>query len=422
MSKQAKVVVVGSGGREHALAWKLSASESVKKIFCLPGNGGTALAAKCQNVAIEINDFKGIVDFCRQNKVDLVVIGPDNPLADGIVDYLRDHDIRVFGPRKESARLEWSKAYAKRFMTECGLPTAQYAICASFDEAREVVRTHEWARVIKADGLALGKGVFVCDNEAEAITALNAVFHEKRFGAAGQRVVIEEKLDGEELSLLLLCDGNTFLPLQACQDHKRRFDEDKGPNTGGMGAYSPVRLYDECAAEIEEKVLAPLKLALLKGKLDYQGVLYLGLMVSRSKAGDKGTSRFSPYVLEFNARFGDPETQAVLPRMRSDLYPLLYACTEGNLKEQSIDWAAEAACCVVAVAKSYPESSSKGKALTVGDLPPGAMLFHAGTKLEGGQVVTNGGRVLAATALAPTMEGAKALAYRALDSVSFEDM
>lgn len=416
-----KILVVGSGGREHALCWKLAHSSLTDTVFCAPGNGGTAKETKTVNIVIPASNFAELAQFSLDNKVDLVVVGPDNPLAEGIVDFMQKKGLRVFGPTKEAARLEWSKAYAKQFMGTLGLPTARYVICESHAQAQEAVKNNTWAQVVKVDGLALGKGVFVCDTATDITQALDSIFREQKFGKAGNRVVLEEKLIGEELSLLLLCDGKRFIELPACQDHKRRFDDDKGPNTGGMGAYSPVELYDRYKDDIESSILEPLSEALTNGTLAYQGVLYLGLLIGTPFRG-AANSPAKPYLLEFNARFGDPEAQALIPRMKSDLLPVLWACTEEALDSVNIEWSGDASCCVVATAKSYPDSSSKGEPITIERLPSQAFLFEAGTNNLNGTTVTNGGRILSVTGLAPSMELARQVAYAALQNISFTDM
>lgn len=406
-----KILVIGSGGREHALCWKIAQSNHVEKVFCAPGNGGTAQESKCENVPIGVMDFPAIEKFAIENKVDLVVVGPDNPLAEGIVDTLEKANLRVFGPTKEQAKLEWSKAHSKRFMDRLGLPTARYVVCNSYEEAKKAVTENPWAQVVKVDGLALGKGVFVCDNEAEVLSALEQIFGAKTFGSAGETVLLEEKIVGEELSLLMLSDGKHLVQMAPCQDHKRRFDGDKGPNTGGMGAYSPVELYDRYQSQIESKIVEPLQKALSSGALSFKGVLYAGIIVSES----------GPELLEFNARFGDPETQAMMPRLKSDLLEALWACTSGELKQIKMDWSADSSCCVVAVAEQYPTSSSKGEEIKSGR-HPNTVLYQAGTKFIDGKVVTDGGRVLAVVATAPSMEEAAKTCYAALESVSFKGM
>jgi phosphoribosylamine---glycine ligase len=416
-----KVAVIGGGGREHAICWKLAQSNFVKEIYCLPGNGGTAGVEKVKNEDIAVSDFAAIADFCTSKKIDLVVVGPDNPIADGIVDYLQGRSLRVFGPLKQAAKLESSKVFAKDFMVRNRIPTAKYLVAENYDEALNLVREHPWARVIKADGLALGKGVFVCDSVEECEEALAAIFKERRFGEAGKVVALEEKLSGEEISLLAFCDGSRLSLMPASQDHKRRFDGDKGPNTGGMGAYSPVELYNRCKSEIEEQVLEPIRKALVARDLVYQGVLYIGLMVETREV--EGQKVYQPYVLEFNARFGDPETQAILPLLESDLLPVLWACTEGRLHKVEVNWHKQASCCVVAVTKEYPEQSSKGEPIETGWLgEPGIVIFQAGTKLDGTNLVTSGGRILSSTGLAPTLEEAVQKAYSGLGSIQFKTM
>lgn len=411
-----KVMVVGGGGREHAICWKLSHSPLVQSIYCAPGNGGTALADKTENINLAVSDFAGIAEFARNKKIDLVVIGPDDPLADGIVDHLQAEGLRVFGPCKQLAQIEASKAFSKNFMLEHGLPTAQFLVAGSAEEAQKILADHDWARVIKADGLALGKGVFVCDNRQECDEAINAIFKENKFGKAGSRAVLEERLVGEEISLLMFADGKQVVPMPASQDHKRRFDGDCGPNTGGMGAYSPVDLYEQAKDAIQEEVLVPIQKAMQSGSFPFKGVLYAGLLVVQ----ENGRPR--PYVLEFNARFGDPETQVLLPLLRSDLLPILWACTEGALDQVQVEWSGGAACCVVASAAAYPEQSSRGEEISLGDFVEDSVAFHAGTQIKDGKLLTNGGRVLAVTATGANLTEAVDKAYRGIKAVSFKDM
>ena len=413
-----KLLVVGAGGREHALCWKLAQSESVGKIYCTPGNGGTAQEAKTENVPIDSLDFPALSQFCLAEKIDLVVVGPDNPLAEGIVDALAGKGIRVFGPSKQAARLEWSKSYAKEFLVGQGIPTARHVIARSLEEGQRLIKQHDWARVVKVDGLALGKGVFVCDTEAQAEAALQEIFTANKFGAAGGTVVLEEKIIGEELSLLLLCDGKRFVELESSQDHKRRFDDDQGPNTGGMGAYSPVPLYAQHRSTIEKTIITPLSQALTQGKLAYQGLLYVGIIVGKTAS----ESSSIPRVLEFNARFGDPEAQAILPRLRSDLLPALWAATEGKLDEVELNWTDQPSCCVVAVTRTYPEKSAKGDEIHLTELPDHCAVFHSGTQKIDGKLVTAGGRILCVTALGSDRESAAQKAYQALASIKFDQM
>lgn len=420
--KKMRLLVIGSGGREHALCWKLARSSKVDRIFCAPGNGGTQQEEKTTNVPIAVSDFGEIAVFCHENKVDLVIVGPDNPLAEGIVDHLQEERIRVFGPTKEQAKLEWSKAHAKEFMTRVNLPTARYLTCHSFADAQKAVRENDWARVVKVDGLALGKGVFVCQSLDESLSALKTIFQDKSFGAAGECVVIEERIEGAELSLLMLTDGRTVLVLEPSQDYKRRFDRDEGPNTGGMGAYSPVDLYTCCKDAIDKDIVQPIKDALKNQQLDFMGVLYAGIMLVGSQEDIRTGRNLRPTLLEFNARFGDPETQALLPRLDSDLLPALWACTTGELDKVELEWSSDSSCCVVAVAEGYPKLSSKDKPLTIAKPEGSCFIFHAGTKSADGQVMTNGGRILSVVATAPSMESAAALSYQALEGISFEGL
>ena len=423
ISSNASVLVVGGGGREHALCWKLGQSPLVAKIYCAPGNGGTALESKVENIDIAVGDFERLIAFARQKEIDLTVIGPDNPLSDGIVDSFRAANLRVFGPTRESAKLEWSKAFAKQFMSDIGIPTPRFLICETYDEAVAALRKNSWARVIKADGLALGKGVFVCDTESECLEALNQIFLKKAFGTAGDRVLLEEKIAGFEISLLMFCDGKTLLPMPASQDHKRRFEGDLGPNTGGMGVYAPMPGYDSYKAEIESNVIEPLRQALSSGKLEFTGIIYAGIIYGiNPDDASSGKSKPKAQVLEFNARFGDPETQALMPLLDSDLYEILYSCTNATLSEADVIWSKASSCCVVASSKTYPESSSKGKEIAIGNLPEKTVIFHAGTVYDGDKLRTNGGRVLAVNAVRSTLQEARDVAYTALKEVGFEDM
>jgi len=427
-----KIMIVGGGGREHALAWKLEQSADVDSLICVPGNGGTATMnpARVKNAAYPVSDFAGIASLAKAEKVDLIVIGPDNPLADGIVDFLQEQGLNVFGPSREQAKLEWSKTYAKVRMQELGLPSARFYSTGSHEDALQFLRRPEnnWARVIKADGLALGKGVFVCDTLAQCEEALTLIFG-GGFGAAGEIVVMEERLAGEELSLLCVSDGKTLLELGCAQDHKRRFAGDTGPNTGGMGAYTPVPLYENenVASRIRNEVLKPIQAALGDGRLSFKGVLFIGLMVDSSGA---------PYILEFNARLGDPETQAILPRLQSDLLPLLMACTRGTLAQEKLSWSPLHSMCVAVVAKDYPAKSSNDELITLdadlqADLPAGsssakAVVFHAGTKIRNDAhltdngLVTAGGRIFSVVGLGSTMAVARQAAHDAIDKIHFQ--
>lgn len=406
---QLDVLVVGSGGREHALVWKIGKSPLVGRVYCAPGNGGTASESKSENVDIAVGEFDKLSQFALERKVGLVVIGPDNPLADGIVDHMHAHGLKVFGPDKQAAKLEASKSYAKQKITELGIPTARFGVFKNKAEALQFASSNDWARVVKEDGLALGKGVVVCDSIEEVEQALERMFPQSQ---DNNIVVVEEKLAGEELSLFLVLDGKNSLTLAASQDHKRRLDGDKGPNTGGMGAYSPVPLYETNKQVIDEKVVHPIVEALVDGRLNYKGVLFIGIMMANGV----------PYVLEFNARFGDPETQALLPRLKSDIVPLLLASVEGTLPTVKLEWDSRFSCCVVACADIYPEGSSKGKPITLGPLPEDTHLFQAGTTVKDGVITTNGGRVLSVVALDDEPQLAQEKAYQALRTVSFDGM
>lgn len=413
-----KLLVVGNGGREHALCWKLARSKRVGHVYCAPGNGGTAKEGKCSNVAIDSMDFQALAQFSSAEKIDLVVIGPENLLANGIVDFLTAKRLRVFGPTKEEAKLEWSKSFAKDFMTRHRIPTPRFVVADGLEEADQKIKDCDWARVVKADGLALGKGVFVCSSEQEVRRALNEIFTENKFGSAGKRVLLEEKVIGEELSLLLLSDGKRLVELAPSQDHKRRFDGDTGPNTGGMGAYSPVPLYERYRTVIKETILAPLQRSLADRSFTYKGLLYVGIIVGRTDE----KSAEQAQVIEFNSRFGDPEAQAILPRMTSDLLEALWAVTEGRLDDIELTWTNEPSCCVVAVTRSYPDKSAKDDEIELPALPKNCFLFQAGTVIKNDKPVTAGGRILSVTGLASSLEKAAADAYAVLSATKFKDL
>lgn len=411
-----KVLVVGSGGREHALAWKLLQSPRVQQVTCVPGNGGTALMKRCQNLALGVNDFEGIARFALVNGVSLVVVGPEVPLAAGITDFLMDQGVMVFGPTRAGAQIEASKAWAKELMLEARIPTARSAVFSDEKAAQAYVRSQGVPIVIKADGLAAGKGVTVATTLADAAEAIAAVMG-GQFGEAGNQIVIEECLTGQEVSVLALTDGLTIRPLLPAQDHKRIGDGDTGPNTGGMGAYAPAPIVTpELMERIQTEILEPAIAALRKRKIDYRGVLYAGLMIT--PAGD-------PQVIEFNCRFGDPETQAVLPLLDTPLEDLLLACAQQRLGDMPpIAWKPGAATCVVVAADGYPGSYQKGNPITGIDAAEaqGAVVFHAGTQLKQQALVTDGGRVLGVTAVGETFDSAIANAYAAVHSIHFDGM
>lgn len=410
-----KILVVGNGGREHALAWKLLQSPQVEQVFVAPGNGGTAIMEKCQNVPLVVEDFAGISSFAQENKISLVVVGPEVPLALGITDALQSQNIPVFGPSKAGAQIEASKAWAKALMEEAGIPTAKSATFTDAEAAKAYIAEQGAPIVVKADGLAAGKGVIVAQTVEEAQTAISTIF-EQEIGKSSDSsitLVIEECLIGEEASVLALTDGVTIRPLIPAQDHKRIGEGDTGPNTGGMGAYAPAplvtaSLMDRIKREVLERAIATLK----KRQIDYRGVLYAGLMIS-----PQGELK----VLEFNCRFGDPETQAVLPLLETPLEELMLACVEQRLGEMPpISWKSGACVCVVMSSAGYPGDYPKGKEIT-GISPAestGAVVFHAGTKF-GETLVTDGGRVLGVTAIGENISSAKALAYKAVDKIQF---
>jgi phosphoribosylamine--glycine ligase len=407
-----KILVIGGGGREHALVWKLKQSPGVGPIFCAPGNAGTAETA--ENVAIPATDLPELLRFAKQNDIALTVIGPDDPLALGIVDLFESEKLRVFGPTKSAARLESSKIFAKELMRAQKIPTAQARTFSDSDEALDYCERVEFPVVIKADGLALGKGVIVASDLPSARSTIEAMMKEGRFGEAGRRIVIEEFLHGTECSLHALVDGKNYRLLESARDHKRVFDGDQGPNTGGMGAFSPANNWDlGLQSQFETAILRPLLRGLEQAGITYRGLLYPGLMITASGAR----------VLEFNCRFGDPETQALLPRMKSDLLSLLEATIDGKIDNYSIDWDERAAVTVVLASGGYPGIYETGKPISGLDDATkldAVQLFHAGTKRASGQVVSSGGRVLAVTALGSTFKAARNRAYEAVARVHFE--
>ncbi|MEK6942231.1 MAG: phosphoribosylamine--glycine ligase [archaeon] len=408
-----KILVIGSGGREHALAWKMSKSQTVSKIYCAPGNAGTAQIA--QNVEIQAENIPALLEFALKEKIDLTVVGPEGPLAKGIVDEFQKQGQKIFGPTKAAAMIESSKIYAKELMKKTGVPTAGYRIISNIDEAIEFAQNHE-KTVVKADGLAAGKGVFVCSTKQEMLAAANMFLQEKIFGETSGKIIIEEFLEGEEASVLAFCDGDTAKLMVPSQDHKRAFDGDNGPNTGGMGAYAPTPIVPEkMQKEIEREIFLPVLLELKKRQTPFTGVLYAGLMISKGK----------PFVLEFNARFGDPETQAILPLLETDLVKIMLSCTNKTLAGQKIEWNKKTAACVVIASGGYPQNFEKGKTISglneAGKID-GAIVFHAGTKKENGKIVSNGGRVLGVTAIAGTVFESVQKAYNAVEKISFENM
>ncbi|KAB8320170.1 phosphoribosylamine--glycine ligase [Tolypothrix campylonemoides VB511288] len=411
-----KVLVVGNGGREHALAWKLLQSKQIEQVVCAPGNGGTAGIKGCQNLPLAVDDFEGISQFAQNEGISLVVVGPEVPLAKGITDYLNSKGLKVFGPTRAGAQIEASKAWAKALMQEAGIPTAQAAVFTEAAAAKSYVKAQGAPIVVKADGLAAGKGVIVAETVEQAQAAIDAMFGGE-FGSAGKFVVIEECLIGEEVSVLALTDGLTIRPLQPAQDHKRIGEGDTGENTGGMGAYAPAPIATkEVMARIQKEVLEKAIAALKAKGIDYRGVLYAGLMM---------TPQGDFKVLEFNCRFGDPETQVVLPLLETPLEELILACVEQRLAEMPpIAWKQGAAVTVVAASGGYPGAYEKGKVITGIEQAEalGTTVFHAGTNLNQEQLLTDGGRVLNVTAAGETFDQALAQAYAGIQCIHFEGM
>ena len=407
-----KILVVGGGGREHALVWKIAQSPLVKKIYCAPGNPGIAQHAEC--VPLNADDIIGIMQFVREKRIDLTVVGPEGPLTRGISDELTGKGFKVFGPTAACAELEGSKVFCKRLMHKHAIPTGEFRVFEDAHDAHAHVDAVGAPIVVKADGLAKGKGVIVCSTVAEAHEAVRRITEERIFGKAGDRVIIEECLRGEEVSVLAITDSRTIIPLEPAQDHKPVYDGDKGPNTGGMGAYSPVpRLTPSLREEVESKVLVRAVHAMRSDGRRYQGVLYAGLMITAN----------GPQVLEFNCRWGDPEAQPLLMRMKSDIVPLLLGAAERTLSKVTVEWDPRAAVCVVMASGGYPGAYEKGKPIegleAAGKLDD-VMVFHAGTARSGGRVVTNGGRVLGVTALGDGIAEARNRAYEAVERIRWD--
>jgi len=406
------VLLIGSGGREHAIAWKLSQSGALGKLYIAPGNAGTAQCG--QNVAIKDNDVPALVDFARENRIGLVVVGPEDPLAAGVVDALEAVGIKAFGPSKAAAQLEADKAFAKQIMRACSVSTAEARVFDRFSDAKAYIASRDEPVVVKAAGLAKGKGVIVCDDPADAILAAEKIMVDRIFGSAGDKVIVEDKLLGEEASILAFVDGRNIYLMESAQDHKPIGDGDTGPNTGGMGAYSPAPIVnDDMMNRIGREILVPIVDAMNRNETPYKGVLYAGLMITSG----------GPRVLEFNARLGDPETQPILMRLKSDLLEVCLAVCDGKLEDVFLKWDPRPAVCVVMASGGYPGDYEKGKAihgLKEAESLPDVMVFHAGTQERDGEVVTSGGRVLGVTALGADVAKAKAQAYEAVARIRFE--
>jgi phosphoribosylamine--glycine ligase len=410
------VVIIGSGGREHALALKLKESSELSNLYIIPGNPGTRFLG--ENININPSHQIKIVEFCKEKKIDLVVIGPEQPLVEGLANILRENQINVFGPNKEASQIESSKYFAKRVMKEAGVPTAKYISFGSnmLEPAKEYIKSKKYPCVVKVDGLAAGKGVFVCNESKEAEAALNLILLDKAFGESGQKILIEEYLIGQEVSIFAISDGHEFVCLPAAQDHKRIGDNDTGKNTGGMGAYAPAPIVTpKLFEEIKNRILYPVISTLAKRNSSFIGCLYAGLIIT-----DEG-----PKVIEFNCRFGDPETQVVLPVVRGDFLHLLYTAALGKIDKAAVDYNGGSSVCVVAASEGYPDSYKKGFEIKgLDELPADIIVYHAGTKEDNGKIFTEGGRVLGVTSVIPdfNLMLAKDKAYKALEKIKFENI
>lgn len=407
-----KILVVGGGGREHAICWKLSQEKNVEKVYCAPGNAGIASVADCLD--IKDTELERLADFAEENQIDLTVVGPEVPLVMGISDVFAKRGLRVFGPDGSCSRLEGSKLFSKEFFVRHDIPTAKYKEYADIDKAIEEIDSFGYPVVIKADGLAAGKGVVIPENREDAIATLKMIMADKKFGDAGNLVVVEEFLTGIETSILAFVDKNTIVPMESAKDHKKIFELEKGPNTGGMGTFSPSTIYTE---DLAKKVYDEVLIKSLKGfqadGLDYRGILFVGLMITPN--GEK--------VLEYNCRFGDPETQSVLMRLETDLSEIMLAITEDRLADLDIKYTYDAAACVVLASGGYPEDYEKGKLISgLEDVDDSIVVFHSGTKFDGDKIVTNGGRVLGVCSRGKDVEAAAKNVYKNIDKISFEGM
>ena len=407
-----KVLVVGGGGREHAICWKLSNEDNVEKIYCAPGNAGISYVAECVN--IEDSEIESLLQFAKENEIDLTIVGPEVPLVSGIADVFQKENLKVFGPNKKCAQLEGSKAFSKDFMIRHNLPTAKYKEYTDLEKAISEIDEFGYPVVIKADGLAAGKGVVIPENREDAIKTLKEIMADHKFGHAGDKIVIEEFLTGIETSILAFVDNNTIVPMVSAKDHKKVFDGETGLNTGGMGTFSPSEIYtDELAKEIQEKILDKTLEGFKKDNLDYKGILFVGLMITEE----------GPKVLEYNVRFGDPETQSVLFRLETDLNKIISEILDNNLKNIEINYSTEEAICVMLASGGYPEAYEKGKVITgLENLDSDIVVFHSGTKFDGENIVTNGGRVVGITAKGNSVKEASDKVYENIKKINFEGM
>lgn len=407
-----KILVVGGGGREHAICWKLSNESNVEKIYCAPGNAGISNVAQCVNIGD--SDIEALLQFAKENEVDLTIVGPEIPLVAGIVDTFEEENLKVFGPNKKCARLEGSKSFSKEFMIRHNIPTAKYKEYTDLDKAIAEIDEFGYPVVIKADGLAAGKGVVIPENREDAIETLKEMMTDHKFGHAGDKIVIEEFLTGIETSILAFVDNNTIVPMVSAKDHKKVFEEENGLNTGGMGTFSPSEIYtNELAKEIQEKILYKTLEGFKKDNLDYKGILFVGLMITEN----------GPKVLEYNVRFGDPETQSVLFRLDTDLNKIISEILDNNLKNIEINYSKEEAICVMLTSGGYPEAYEKGKVITgLENLDSDIVVFHSGTKFDGKDIVTNGGRVIGITAKGSSVKEASDKVYENIKKINFEGM
>lgn len=409
-----KVLLVGSGGREHALAWKFSQSPKLSKLYVAPGNPGIACLPKAENIQIPADDLTALVKFAKDHAIDLTFVGPEKPLSMGIVDLFRSKGLTIFGPSKEASQLEASKTFAKQIMMEAEVPTANYKKFQDLKSTLDYLKTCRYPIVLKADGLASGKGVAVCYRQTDAEKFSQQVFIDKIFGDSGESLIAEDFLEGRECSILAICDGNTYQLLSSAQDHKRLLDNDQGPNTGGMGAYSPSPIFDEILEQtVHEHVFQPILNTMNRKGIKYTGILYAGLMITQD----------GPKVLEFNARFGDPETQVILPRLENDLLEVIFDASRGNLDQHELRWKDDACLTVVLASKGYPEKIETGKEISgLNHSTSSSVVFHAGTSFKDNQIVSSGGRVLSVTALGPSIENAKIIAYDRVSQIQFDGM
>ena len=407
-----RILVVGGGGREHAICWKLNNESNVEKIYCAPGNAGISSVAKC--IDIQDSDIENLLKFAKENQIDLTIVGPEIPLVAGIVDAFEKEGLKIFGPNKECAQLEGSKAFSKDFMIRHNLPTAKYKEYTNLDEAISEIDSFGYPVVIKADGLAAGKGVVIPENREDAITTLKEMMSDHKFGNAGDKIVVEEFLNGIETSILAFVDNDTIVPMVSSKDHKKVFEGEAGLNTGGMGTFSPSEIYtDELAKEVQEKILDKTLEGFKKDNLNYKGILFVGLMITED----------GPKILEYNVRFGDPETQSVLFRLDTDLNKIISAILDNNLKNIEINYSKEEAICVMLTSGGYPENYEKGKVISgLENLDSDIVVFHSGTKFDNGNIVTNGGRVIGITAKGKTVKEAGEKVYENIKKINFEGM